>query len=339
MIDPALIPQLLVLVGLLFLSAFFSMSETALVSTEGVEIRHRAEQGNRRAKKLESMLDHPERLLTTILLGNNLVNIAASAIATSIALGIWGNRGIAIATGIMTFVVLLFAEITPKSLAVRRALPLAMLLVYPLWIVQLILWPFVWLLTHIAKFFLRILGVPTDEKLPFITQGQIESMAKMGVHEGEVEPFEADVIAEVFEFTETDVQDVMTSKEHVVFVDKDATMRQALEVAGGSGYSRLPVVDGDFDHVLGFVHVKDLLRFTDEELATEPVSDILRGVLFTQYDTQSDRVLVRMQRAHKLMAIIQDEDGHNIGIATAEDLLEELVGEITDEFDEENKRV
>lgn len=314
------------------------MSETALVSADAYEVRTRAAAGQKRAKRLEEMLGHPERLLTTILLGNNLVNIAASAIATVMAVRIWDNNGIAIATGIMTFVVLMFAEITPKSIAVRHSMTLALRLAAPLRVIQLALYPFVWLLTHFAKAFLRLFGIPTNEKLPFITQNQIESMARMGVSEGEVERFEADVISEVFEFTETDIQDIMTPRGQVVYVSKDDPMRVALETSAKGGHSRLPVVDGDFDHVLGFVHVKDLLRYSDADLNVEPVSDILRGVLFTQFDTQSDKVLVRMQREHKLMAIIQDEEGKNIGIATAEDLLEELVGEITDEFDEEQKR-
>ncbi len=321
------------LVAMLASSAFFSMSETALVSADAFEIKAKADAGNRRAKRLESMLAHPERLLTTILLGNNLVNIGASAIATAVALRYWGNSGIAIATGVMTFVVLMFAEITPKSIAVRQSMRIALILVTPLRVVQLVLYPFVWILTHFAKAFLSLFGISTDEKLPFITQGQIESMAKMGVSEGEVEPFEADVISEVFEFTETDVSEVMTPREHVVYVRKKDPMKVALETSARTGHSRLVVVDGDLDHVLGFVHVKDLLRFSDEQLQIEPVTDILRGVLFTQHDTQSDRVLVRMQREHKLMAIIHDEEGKTIGIATAEDLLEELVGEITDEFD------
>jgi CBS domain containing-hemolysin-like protein len=123
----------------------------------------------------------------------------------------------------------------------------------------------------------------------------------------------------------------------VRWIEKGATMREALELSAKSGHSRLPVVDGDFDHVMGFVHVKDLLRYTDAELAAEPVTDVLRGVLFAQHDSASDHVLVRMQREHKLMAIIQSQNGHNIGICTAEDLLEELVGEITDEFDPESQ--
>ncbi len=309
------------------------MSETALVSTDRLELRHLAEKGDKRAKRLEHVLEEPERLLTTILLGNNLVNIGATAVATSAALAIFDSYAVAISTAGMTVAVLIFAEITPKSLAVRRSLPIALAVSRPLQMVENMLWPFVILLGAISKGILRLLGINADEHIPFITQAQIESMVKMGLQEGEVGHFEERVITEVFEFTETDIRDIMTPRERVQYITKDVPMRTALELSARTGHSRLPVVDTDFDHVLGFVHVKDLLRFSDEELATEPVTDILRGVLFTQYDTHSDKVLVRMQREHKLMAIVQSEDGRNIGIATAEDLLEELVGEITDEFD------
>lgn len=321
------------LLVLLAMSAFFSMSETALVSTDRLELRHLADKGDKRAQRLERLLEEPERLLTTILLGNNLVNIGATAVATSAALNLFDSYAVAISTGVMTLLVLIFAEITPKSLAVRRSLPIARMVGGPLKVVETVMWPLVIGLGAISKGLLRILGLQADEKVPFITQAQIESMVKMGAKEGEVEHFEERVITEVFEFTETDVRDIMTPRERVQYITKDASMRTALELSAKTGHSRLPVVDGDFDHVLGFVHVKDLLRFSDDELATEPVTDILRGVLFTQFDTHSDKVLVRMQREHKLMAIIQSQEGKNIGIATAEDLLEELVGEITDEFD------
>ena len=215
----------------------------------------------------------------------------------------------------------------------RRSLPIALTVARPLKMVELAMWPFVIMMGAISKGLLRLLGLKADADVPFITQAQIESMVKMGLQEGEVEHFEERVISEVFEFTETDVHEVMTKRDRVQYITKDVPMRTALELSARTGHSRLPVVDGDFDHVLGFVHVKDLLKFSDEELASEPVTDILRGVLFVQHDTHSDKVLVRMQREHKLMAIIQSEEGKNIGIATAEDLLEELVGEITDEFD------
>lgn len=319
---------------LLAMSAFFSMSETALVSTDRLELRNLVDKGDRGAKRLEQLLSHPERLLTTILLGNNLVNIGATALATAVSLQLFGTYAIAISTGVMTFMVLVFAEITPKSLAVRRSITIALMVARPLMIVEAILWPFVRLFTGISHVILRLLGLKSDADAPFITQAQIESLVSMGAQEGEVEAFEHQVITEVFEFTDTHVIEIMTPRRRVQYIGKESPMRSALELSAETGHSRLPVVDGDFDHVLGFVHVKDLLKFSDGELATEPVTDILRGVLFTQHDTGADKVLVRMQREHKLMAIIQDDDGRNIGIATAEDLLEELVGEITDEFDD-----
>lgn len=327
--------QAATLVALLGMSGFFSMSETALVSADRFELRHLVERGDRRAKRLEMMLDQPERLLTTILLGNNLVNIAATALATSVALTLFDSYAVAISTAIMTFMVLVFAEITPKSIAVRRSLSLALRVSAPLRVVENVLWPFVRLFSAIAKVMLLFVGIKTSEHTPFVTQAQIEGLVRMGAQEGEVETFEAHVISEVFDFTETDIHEVMTPMETVQYVRKAATLREALELSARTGHSRIPVVDGDFDHVLGFVHVKDLLRFTDEELGSEPVTDVLRAVLFVRHDAHSDKVLVRMQREHKVMAIIQDGEGHNVGIATAEDLLEELVGEITDEFDKE----
>ena len=333
-----MLSQSIALVVLLAASAFFSMSETALTSADRLALRHRVNVGDRRARRIEALLGQPEKLLTTILLGNNLVNIAATALATKLALDAFGSTGLAIATGGMTFLILVFAEITPKSIAVRRSLPIALAVGRPLKVVELVLWPIVVLLTAISKGFLALLGVRHAAKIPFITQAQIESLVKMGVQEGEVEKFEERVISEVFEFTETDVVEVMTPRDKVHFITKDSPMRMALEMSARTGHSRLLVVDGDFDHVLGFVHVKDLLRFTDAELEEEPVTDILRGVLFAQWDTHSDKVLVRMQREHKLMAVVQDSDGHNMGIATAEDLLEELVGEIHDEFDARGPR-
>ncbi len=337
-LDPTYV-QGATLIGLIALSGFFSMSETALVGSDRLEIRNRVDNGDKRAKRLETMLEHPERLLTTILLGNNLVNIAATALATVIATDRYGpTTGVAIATVVMTVVVLIFAEITPKSMAVRKSLPIALAIGAPLRIIQLVLYPFVVLLTNVARGLMALVGIKGDSTAPFITQAQIESLVRMGAQEGEVERFEERVITEVFDFTETDIHLIMTPADRVRFIEKNSSMREALELSATTGHSRLPVVDNDFDHVLGFVHVKDLLRFTDEELDAEPVTDVLRGVLFTQHDAPSHDVLVRMQREHKLMAIVQSDDGRNIGIATAEDLLEELVGEITDEFDPSARR-
>lgn len=314
------------------------MSETALIGADRLAVRSRVDAGDKRAKRLEALLGHPEKLLTTILLGNNLVNIGATALATVMAVARYGeNAGVIISTIAMTVAVLIFAEITPKSLAVRRAMPIALAVTSPLKMVQSVLYPMVVTLSAISRGLLALVGVKSEGRAPFITQTQIESLVRMGAQEGQVERFEERVITEVFDFTDTEIHMIMTRADHVRWIEKGATMREALELSAKSGHSRLPVVDGDFDHVMGFVHVKDLLRYTDAELAAEPVTDVLRGVLFAQHDSASDHVLVRMQREHKLMAIIQSQNGHNIGICTAEDLLEELVGEITDEFDPESQ--
>jgi Mg2+/Co2+ transporter CorB len=271
-IDPAYWQPAALLV-LLALSAFFSMSETALIGADRLAVRSRVDAGDKRAKRLEALLGHPEKLLTTTLLGNNLVNIGATALATVMAVARYGeNAGVIISTIAMTVAVLIFAEITPKSLAVRRAMPIALAVTSPLKMVQSVLYPMVVTLSAISRGLLALVGVKSEGRAPFITQTQIESLVRMGAQEGQVERFEERVITEVFDFTDTEIHMIMTRADHVRWIEKGATMREALELSAKSGHSRLPVVDGDFDHVMGFVHVKDLLRYTDAELAAEPVT-------------------------------------------------------------------
>lgn len=337
-VDHLTLLQLAALVGLLFLSAFFSMSETAIISTDRAVVRHLAEDGNARARRLQGLLEHPEGILTTVLVGNNIVNIAASVLSSLVFLQLLGTIGPAVAVGVMTFLVLVFAEITPKTFAVRHAQGIALSIAGVLRVVQVVLRPLEWIFTMLARALLFMFGVRGTDPLPVVTQAHIEALVRMGVDEGEVEQFEERVISELFDFTETDVGRVITPAELVQHLPKTATLLQALELCGRTGLSRIPITDGDFDHVLGFVHAKDLLRFSDAQLHAEPVTDVLRSVLYTTHDTPADKVLVRMQREHKLMAVVQDADGHNLGIATVEDLLEELVGEIHDEFDRVPKR-
>ncbi len=328
--------QIGILVVLLAGSAFFSMSETAITSTDPVQIRGRAEHGDRRARRLLKLLEHPEKVLTTVLVGNNLVNIGASVLSGLVATQLLGALGPAVAVGVMTFFILVFAEITPKTLAVHHSEAISMRVALPLRIIQLSLTPFVWFFSLMARVILAALGVRNLEKDPFVvTQAQIENLVRVGAAEGEVEHFEHKVITEVFDFTETPVRRVVTPTSEVHHLPKEARLMEALEISRQTGHSRIPIIDGDFDHVLGFVHAKDLLQFNDEALLNEPVTDAVRAVLIAHHSTPADRVLARMQRERKLMAIIQDDDGHSIGIATVEDLLEELVGEIHDEFDED----
>ncbi len=312
------------------------MSETAFTSTDPLQVRGRAEGGDWRAKRLLRLLEHPEKILTTVLVGNNIVNIGASVLSGIVAAEMLGPAaGPAVAVIVMTFFVLVFSEITPKTLAVRHAQPIALAITPIMAVVQLILAPFVAIFAWAARVLLAAFGVKGANDNPFIvTQAHIENMVRVGAAEGEVERFEEKVITEVFDFTETQVHRVMTPADKIQYLDKSARLHDALNMSAASGHSRIPIIDGDLDHVLGFVHAKDLLRFDDEALRTEPVTDALRAVLITPDDTSPDKVLARMQRERKLMAIVQDDEGRTVGIATVEDLLEELVGEIHDEFDD-----
>ncbi len=327
------LPEILALFGLFGASAFFAMSETAFIGVNRLEVRRKAEQGSARARLVDRMLDAPERILSTCLVGNTIVNISSAGLGTVIATQVFDRFATTIATVLVTIAVLVFCEIAPKTLAVQHPLRWGMFLARPLQVVEVILRPIIVVAESLAKAIVRPFGVKSQGKAPYITQDEIEMLARMGVESGDVARFEARLISELFDFTDTDVHKLMTPREKVHFLPKEASLTAAAEMAAKEGRTRILVVDGDFDHVLGCVHVRDLLRFTDLQLDRTPVSTALRGVLFAPADLPADRLLVRMQKEHKLLAVIQEANGRNVGICTVEDLLEELVGEIHDEFD------
>jgi putative hemolysin len=323
-----------VLVVLFVLSAFFSMSETALIGVNRLEVRRRAEAGDRRAKRVDLMLDDPERVLSTVLVGNTMVNITAAGLAAALAEFLFASYAHVIATVAVTLFILVVCELVPKTVAVRNPLRFALLLGPPLRRVESMLKPVIGLAAFLARAIVRPFGLKAARKAPYITQDEIEMLVRLGVEQGEVARFEQRVISDLFEFTETDVQKVMTPAAQVHWVPETATLQEAADLAGRSGRTRILAVAGDFDHVLGAVFSRDLLRFTDAELAAFPVTRALRPVLRVPHDLPADRLLVQMQREHRLLAVIHGADGRNVGIVTAEDLVEELVGEIHDEFDE-----
>lgn len=326
--------QFTILFVLLAGSAFFSLSETAMIGVNRLKIRRLAEGGDARARRVDTMLDEPERIIGTVLVGNNIVNIAAASLAAVIAVQLYPTHGILISSILTTLVVLIFCEITPKTLAVQHPLALSKLVAKPLRIVEAVLKPVIFLVAGASKMIVRLFGEKPSGKAPYITSDEIEVLVRMGVEQGEVDQFEQKVIQELFRFTETDVRKVITPADRVHYVLRTATLQDAAELLGQSRRTRVLVVDGDFDHVLGCVFARDLLRYTDEQLASSPVTHALRAVLFVPAELPADRLLVRMQKEHKLLAVIQDPaTGRNLGICTVEDLLEELVGEIHDEFD------
>ncbi|MEA3137000.1 MAG: magnesium and cobalt exporter, family [Thermoplasmata archaeon] len=333
MLPAQVVVELVVLVGLLGASAFFSISETSFIGVQRLEVRRKAAEGSARAALVDRMLDNPERILSTVLVGNTIVNIAAAALGTVIAEQLFSSWATLIAAVAVTIAVLVFCELTPKTLAVQNPLLWAMRLARPLRLVETILKPVITLSAAVAKGLARLFGVKVQGEAPYITADEINMLVSLGVESGDVAKFEARIIKELFDFTETDVHKIMTPRDQVHWLPKESMLSAAAEMAAKEGRTRILVVDGDFDHVLGCVHVRDLLRFTDLQLDRTPVTTALRGVLVATADLPADRLLVRMQKEHKLLAVIQEADGRNVGICTVEDLLEELVGEIHDEFD------
>jgi CBS domain containing-hemolysin-like protein len=328
---------MLALLALLGLSAFFSTSETALIGVPRVQVRDLAQKGSRRARLLDRMLDEPERVLTTVLIGNNLVNIGATAFATWVALGVFGGRGALIATGAMAVLVTVLSEIIPKTFAVQHSLKVALRVARPLRVVELMLKPLVDFLTALSRGVARLGGDKPVQKAPFLTTDEIEMIVRMGVQEGHVEHFEHKVIQDLFDFTETPVSKVMTAADKVQSLLPTSTLEDAIRIAARERRSRIVVADAGFTQILGFVHIKDLLRYTDAELARLPVTLAIRPVLRVPGSMRADHLLVRMQHEHRSMAVIQ-EGSRNLGIVTADDLVEELVGEIHDEFDAARRR-
>lgn len=333
MLPGQVIAELVALFGLFAASAFFSVSETSFIGVNRLEVKRKAGEGSARAALVDRMLDEPERILSTVLVGNTVVNIAAAALGTVISEQLFSSWATLIAAVFVTIAVLVFCELGPKTLAVQNPLRWSMALARPLQFVETVLRPVITLSAALAKLIVRPFGVKAKGDAPYITPDEINMLVSMGVESGDVAKFEARVIQELFDFTDTDVHKIMTPRDKVHFLPKEAMLSAAAEMAAKEGRTRILVVDGDFDHVLGCVHVRDLLRFTDLQLDRTPVTAALRGVLVAPADLPADRLLVRMQKEHKLLAIIQESDGGNVGICTVEDLLEELVGEIHDEFD------
>jgi len=331
---PASTPFEAVLLVLLFAgSAFFATSETAFIGVSRLQVRRRAEAGDRRARLVDAMLDDPERILSTVLVGNTIVNITAAGVATHVAESLALPLATTVATVAVTLVVLILCELVPKTIAVGNPLAVAKATAPALRAVETLLRPVIGASVAIARALVRLVGVKTQGKAPYITSDEVEMLARMGVEGGGVARFEQKVISDLFEFTETDVQEVMTPRGKVHFLPKTARLADAAQMAAAEGRTRILVVDGGFDHVLGCVHTRDLLRYSDLDLGRLPVTHTLRRVLHAAHDTTGDALLRRMQVEHCLLAVVQGADGRNIGIVTAEDLLEELVGEIHDEFD------
>jgi putative hemolysin len=332
--------QILLLLFLLFLSGFLSGSETALTAIGQWKIRQIREEGEDPQGVFALLEREPTRFITTILIGNNLVNIAATALVTQISLGIAISVGaseavaLAYATGIMTLLVLIFGEITPKSLAVHNAVPIARFVIKPVYWLSVILYPVGRFFTFISSSMLRLFGLEPSNT-PLITENELRLMLRSAEETGVIEAQEEQMIKGIIELEETVVREVMTPRVDVVAVPETATLEDLLAVVTEHGYSRLPVYHETIDSVRGIVYARDLLAYLKrpEALATTRASELMTPPQYVP-ETLDILSLLRDMRVRKNhMAIVVDEFGGTAGIVTLEDVIEEITGEIYDETD------
>ncbi|MFQ5815388.1 MAG: hemolysin family protein [Candidatus Hydrothermarchaeaceae archaeon] len=327
----SLVVQLLALGLLLFLSAFFSGSETALVSLNKIRIKRLAEEGNGNAIIVEELLEYPNRLLATVLVGNNVVNIAAAAIATSMAISTFHSWGVGIATGVMTLLVLVFGEMTPKSLAATNAERISLMVARPISLLVKVFYPLVKVLVTITKPLIRLLG--GDIRLHrLFTAEEFKIMVEVGEKEGVIEEEEKEMIHGIIEFGETEAKEVMAPRIDIVGVESTSAIGEANDLVLKSGYSKIPVYEDSIDNIIGILHAKDLLKAVEEK---KSIKKIMRRVYYVPETKKLDELLREMRERKTQIAIVVDEYGGTAGLVTAEDIVEEIVGEIMDEFDTE----
>ncbi len=333
--------QIFVLFILLALSSFFSAAETALTSLGKLRVRYLMEEETPNAQLLSSVLEHPNKLLSTILVGNNIVNIAASSIATSIAIqsfeALTGNKGsgVGISTLVMTVLILIFGEITPKSLAARNAERYSLLLIRPIYVVMVALSPIVKLFTLITNGIIRQLGGKQVIPKPYITEDELRTIVNVSQEEGVLEQREREMIHSIFEFGDTTISDVMIPRIDISAVSVSITYRDLMDHIALEQFSRIPVYEENIDNIIGILYIRDLLLLRDDDKDHFDMRRVMRKAYYIPESMKAAALFREMQKKRIHMAVVVDEYGGTAGIITMEDLVEEVMGDISDEYDEE----
>lgn len=323
--------QVFILLILLVLSGFFSSAETALFSISKTRARHIAKQEGKSYSLILRMKNDPHRLLSTILIGNNVVNVGAAALATSIVIGILPNYAVGIATGIMTLLILIFGEVLPKSIATRNNIMVARIAIFPIYWMSLLFHPVIVFLNFIPKITGKI------KKTPSATEEELLTFVEVVEEEGEIKEEEKELIHNIFEFDDTNASEIMTPRTDMFVVKADEKLQ--LEEIVKSGYTRIPVIEEDIDHIIGTIHIKDIFLHQATSSEEIDVRKIMRTPYFVPENKKLDTLLHRFKKGKHHMAIVVDEHGGVAGLITLEDALEEIVGEISDETDKDEPHI
>lgn len=323
--------QIIVLVILLILSAFFSSAETALTTANRIRMRTLAEDGDKRAARVLRITDDSGKMLSAILIGNNIVNLSASSIATSLAIKIWGNVGAGIATGILTFLILIFGEISPKTLATIHSEDIALLYSGIIEVLMKILTPVIYLINKLSMGFLMLLRVDPKAGDQQMTEEELRTIVDVSKESGVIESEEHEMINNLFDFGDAQAKEVMIPRIDMTFANIESTYDELIEIFQEDKFTRLPVYEETTDNVIGILNMKDLLLYKDREHFS--IRDIMREPYFTYEHKNTAELFIEMRKSSISLAIVLDEYGATAGLITLEDLLEEIVGEIRDEYD------
>lgn len=332
--DPSTIIQLVVLIVLLLLSAFFSSSETALTTVSKIKIKTLADEGNKSASKVLLVTENPGKLLSTILIGNNIVNISASALATTFTTNTFGSKWLGVSTGIITILVLIFGEITPKTMAAQSALKISLMFVHPIKFLMFILTPVIWLLDRITGLIFTILRVDTSAKNT-MTESELRAVVEVSHEDGVIEPEEKFMISNVVDFGDALSKDVMIPRADIVCADITSTYEELVNIFRAEKFSRIPIYEDSKDSIVGLLYLKDLFFYSQTHDMTHfDLKSILRQPIFVYEYQKTSQIFADMKTSSVTMAVVLDEYGATSGIITMEDLIEEIVGEIRDEYDD-----
>lgn len=323
----------------LVLSAYFSSSETALTSLPFTKAKQILETRKKRDTILHLWLHKPHRVLTTILIGNNLVNIAASALATDIANTVFHNKGVAVAIGVMTLVILVFGEITPKTFAKQHAESLALFFSKTLIVAYYLFFPVTMVFVRFIKSVVKISGGDIQKGGPFVKLEDIEFLIELGNQEGVLETEKKDMLTGIFEIADTVVREIMIPRTDMIMVNHKASFGEILDTAVRAGHSRIPVYRDRVDNIAGLIYAKDLLKHMQNGGKGFKINDYLRPPYYVPETKRISELLKEFKDQRMHMAIVVDEYGGTAGLITLEDILEEIVGEIQDEYDTEEKEV
>ncbi|OPY49806.1 MAG: hypothetical protein A4E49_03007 [Methanosaeta sp. PtaU1.Bin112] len=330
-LDPSETILLVLFCLMLCFSAFFSASETALMSLSKIRLIHMSEERIKGASVINNLRENPNKLLSTILVGNNIVNIGASSIATVLAIDYFGDTGAGIAAGITTVLVLIFGEITPKALAAHNSERVSLIVARPISILSYLLSPIVFIFTKIAGLFMRMMGCQINANLPTITEDELKSMVNLGGEEGVIKDNEKTMICNVFDFGDQLIKDVMIQRMDIIAIEMNASYSEIIKIVKNEQYSRYPIYNKRIDNIIGILNVKELV-YRDAEEAFD-LKKFVKKPYYTFEFLNTSEVFNEMKKRRTHMAIVLDEYGGTAGIITIEDLVEEIVGEISDEYD------